>query len=169
MNEAQKFNRLLKKIKYDNDAREEFFFLYYNKLRSHIFHKYGSFPDWEDIVHDVINKLIETDWSQYQFVENPISWLYTVADNHAKDLFKKFNRISEFNEDKFSEFNIDKIDMREDLRDAMKHLKVEHQYILFAQFWQGKKLYTIAAEMGKSYVSVRVNSSRARRLLKKYL
>lgn len=169
MNEAQKFNRLLKKIKYDNEAREEFFFIYYNRLRLHISRKYGSFPDWEDIVHDVINKLIETDWTDYPYVESPISWLYTVADNHAKDLFKKSNRISEFNEDKFSDFNIENIEMREDLRNAMRQLKVEMQYILYSQFWLGKKLYIIAKEMGKSYVSVRVKASRAKKLLKKYL
>ena len=169
MTEIQDFNKLLRKIKYDDQAREEFFFRYYNRLRLHIFYKYGDFPDWEDIVHDVINKLIETDWTDYPYVESPVYWLYTIADNHAKDIFKKSNRICEFKEESFSDFNVEKIEMRNDIRNAMKHLKHEMQYILYAQFWLGKELYTIAKEIGKSYANTRVTAWRARNLLKKYL
>lgn len=169
MSDVQEFNRLLRKIKYDEEAREKFFFLYFNKLRLHISQKYGNFSDWEDIVQDVTLKIIETDWTDYPYINNPMSWLYRIADNHAKDMFKKFNRICEFEEERFADFNIERVEMKSDVRDAMRHLKREMQYILYAQNWLGKNLYTIAKELGKTYVGVRVTAWRARNLLEKYL
>lgn len=169
MSEVQEFNELLKKINSDADAKERFWLKYYSLLKVHVKLKYGNFPDWEDIVHDVVNKIISTDWTGYPNVDSPVSWLYTLADNHAKDVLKKANHICEFNENLYPDFNIEYIDMRNDVRDAMKHLKRETQYILYAYYWLGKELYTIAKEIGKSYVSVRVTILRARKLLKKYL
>ena len=169
MTEAQEFNVSLRKIKYDREEREKFWFKYYNLLKTHVFLKYGKFSDWEDIVHDVVNKIISTDWTNYPEIESPTSWLYTVADNHAKDIFKKSNRICEFDEKTYSSFTIEAVDMRNDVRNAIMHLKRDNQYIIYAHFWLGKELYTIAKEMRKSYVSVRVAALRARNLLKKFL
>lgn len=169
MNEVQKFNDLLRKIKYDQGARQKFFCDYYNRLLLHVSYKFGDYPDWQDIAHDVVNKLIETDWTNYPYIESPMYWLYTIADNHAKDLFKKTNRICELNEYNYSDFNIDYIDMRNDVRNAMKNLTYDEQYVLYAFHWLGKELYTIAKEMKKSYGSVRTQIKRARDKLKKYL
>ena len=138
----------------------------------YVFSKYREYPDWEDIVHDVINKMIDTDWTDYPYIESPASWLYTIADNHAKDLFKRTNRICGFNETlycDYSDFNINLVEMRSDLRNAMQHLKQDEQYILYAHLWLGKKLYTIAEEMNISYENVRVKIHRARKALKKFL
>ena len=169
MTETQEFNISLRKIKYDSDEREKFWFKYYNLLKTHVLLKYGKFSDWEDIVHDVVNKIMETDWTSYPYIESPTSWLYTVADNHAKDIFKKSNRICEFDEKTYSNFTIEAVDMRNDVRNAIKHLNRDKQYIIYAYFWLGKELYTIAKEMHKSYVSVRVAALRSRNLLKKFL
>ena len=169
MTEVQEFNDSLRKIKYDTNEREKFWFKYYNLLKTHVLLKYGKFPDWEDIVHDVVNKIISTDWTDYPQIESPISWLYKVADNHAKDIFKKLNRICEFDDKTYSNFTIESVDMRNDVRNAIMHLKRDKQYIIYAYFWLGKELYTIAKEMNKSYVSVRVAALRARNLLKKFL
>lgn len=169
MSEVREFNDMLRKIKYDKDARQIFFSKYYNRLHEHMRLKYGSYPDWQDIVHDVVTKLIETDWTDYPYIERPISWLFTIADNHAKDLFKKSNRICEFKEYCYSDFSIEYIEMRNDVRNAMDKLDRDSQYIIYANHWLGKELYTIAEEMGKSYVSVRVQISRARKKLEKLL
>ena len=169
MLDSHEFNILLRKIKYDEDAKQKFCLEYYNLLKMHVRSKYSNFPNWEDIVHDVIKKIFSTDWSEYPNIDNPIQWLYAIADNHAKDLFKKTNRICEFNETLYSDFNIEIVEMRNDVREAMRHLKRDEQYLLYAHYWLGKELYTIAEEMGKSYVSIRVKIFRARNLLKKYL
>ena len=169
MTEVQEFNSLLRKIKYNQYDRETFCFKYYNRLKVHVYLKYGDYNDWEDIVHDVINKLIDNDWTNYPYVDNPVNWLFTIADNHAKDLFKRTNRICEFDEALYSSFNINQIEMCSDVREAMKKLKRVDQYILYAHYWLGKELYTIAKEINRTYVSVRVKISRARKLLKKIL
>ena len=169
MTEAQEFNISLRKIKYDKNEREKFWFKYYNLLKTHVFLKYGKFPDWEDIVHDVVNKIMETDWTNYPQIESPTAWLYTIADNHAKDIFKKSNRICEFKDNTYSSFNIESVDMRNDVRNAIMHLKRDKQYIIYAYFWLGKELYIIAEEMNKSYGSVRTAAKRARKLLEKFL
>ena len=169
MTEVQEFNENLRKIKYDAEAREKICFKYFNLIKTHVSLKYGDFSDWEDIVQDVINKLISTDWTNYPYIENPVAWLYKIADNHAKDLFKKSNRISKFDDNTYSNFNIDYVDMRNDVRNALKKLKRESQYIIYAHYWLGKELYAIAKEINNSYVSVRVKLVRARNLLEKYL
>ena len=104
---GHEFNVLLRKIKYDEDARQKFCFEYYNLLKMHVRSKYGKFQDWEDIVQDVVNKILSTDWTNYPHIDNPTQWLYTIADNHAKDLFKKTNRICEFDENLYPNFNIE--------------------------------------------------------------
>lgn len=169
MTEVQEFNRLLRKIKYDQEAREVFCFKYYSRLKLHVFIKYGDYADWEDVVHDVIKKLIDTDWTDYPHIDNPVNWLFKIADNHAKDLFKITNRICEFNETLYFDFNINQVEMACDVRDAIKNLKRDEQYILYAHYWLGKELYTIADEMGITYANVRVKISRARKFLKKFL
>lgn len=169
MTEVQEFNDRLRKIKYNSEEREKFWFKYYNLLKTHVLLKYGKFSDWEDIVHDVVNKIISTDWTSYPEIESPTSWLYTVADNHAKDVFKKSNRICEFDEKTYSNFTIESVDMSNDVRNAIMHLTRDNQYIIYAYYWLGKELYTIAKEMNKSYGSVRVAVKRARKLLEKYL
>lgn len=169
MTDVQEFNELLKKINKDAEAREIFWLKYYSLLKMHVKLKYGDFPDWEDIVHDVVNKIISTDWTSYPYVKSPAAWLYTIADNHAKDVFKKANRVCSLNEDTYADFSIECIEMQSNVREAIKHLKRETQYILYAYYWLGKELYTIAEEIGKPYVSVRVTATRARQILKKYL
>lgn len=169
MTESKEFNKLLKTIKFDKKSQEIFCFKYYNKLKMHVFAKYGSFSDWEDIVHDVIKKIFNTDWTNYPYVDKPINWLYAIADNHAKDLLRSTNRICEFNESSYYDFNIDYINLRSDVRNALKQLDVELQYIIYSYYWLGKELYSIADEIGISYTNARVKISRARKLLKKYL
>ena len=169
MTEVQEFNVLLRKIKYDKEARQKFFCKYYNRLHMHGRLKYGKFSDWQDVVHDVVTKLIETDWTDYQYIENPTAWLFTVADNRAKDFFKKSNRILEFNEYHYSDFNIEDVELSNDVRNAMKHLTRDEQYVLYAYYWLGKEQYIIAKEMGKTYGSVRTQIKRSRDKLKKYL
>lgn len=169
MTEVQEFNDLLKKINIDADAKEKFWLKYYSMLKMHVKLKYGDFSDWEDIVHDVVNKIISTDWTCYPYIDRPIAWLYTIADNHAKDVFKKANRICNFDEDAYSAFSIEYVDMRNDVRNALKHLDGETQYIIYSYYWLGKELYAIADEMGISYTNIRVKISRARKLLEKYL
>lgn len=169
MTEVREFNTLLRKIKYDDSAKRKFCSEFYSLVKIHVHSKYAGFPDWEDIVHDVINKIINTDWTSYPYVESPVSWLYTIADNLAKDLFKRTNRICEFKENSHPDFNIDYIEVRSDVREAMRNLKRDEQYILYNHYWLGKELYTIADEMGISYSNIRVKISRARKFLKKYL
>ena len=169
MTEVQQFNDRLRKIKYDADEREKFWFVYYNHLKTHVYFKYGDYPDWEDIVHDVVNKVMETDWTNYPQIESPTAWLYKIADNRAKDVFKRANRICEFDEQIYSTFNIELVEMRSDLRNAIKRLSRDNQYMLYAHYWLGKELYVIAKEMKKTYGSIRVAVKRARKLLEKYL
>lgn len=169
MTGVQEFNETLRKIKYDADSREKFCFKYYNLLKIHVSLKYGDFPDWEDVVHDVIKKLIEVDWTNYPYIEKPVAWLYTIADNIAKDRFKKSNRICGFNDNTYSTFSIETVDMRNDVREAMKHLNRKEQYILYGYYWLGKELFVIAEEVNMKYSAVRATVSRARKALKKFL
>lgn len=169
MTEVQEFNELLRKLNNDADASDRFWFKYYNMLKTHVKMKFGNYPDWEDIVQDIVNKIMSTDWTGYPYVDKPANWLYTIADNHAKDVLKKTNRVCEFKDTFYADFNIDYIDMRNDVRDAMKRLDLQTQYILYSHYWLGKELYVIADEMGISYGNVRVKISRARKQLKKFV
>ena len=166
MKTAKTFNELLRKLNCDPVARERFFDEYYDNIRAHAYCKYGEYSDWEDIVQDVVRKLLETDWTSYSFVKYPATWLNTIADNRAKDLFRRSNRVLISDSEFLDGFDINNTLMEIDIREELKQIPKNTQYIIYAQYKEVYSYLEISEQLGESYSNVRVKAHRALKNLK---
>ncbi len=82
--DAKRFNKLLKKIKYDRSAFEEIYNEYAGPLKATLIRKFGNKTDAEDIVHEVFLKLFDLE----ETVSKPMSFLSTMASRLAIDAWR---------------------------------------------------------------------------------
>lgn len=166
MIDAKIFNELLKKIYYDPEARELFFKNYYELIKSRVKWKLGNRSEWEDVAHDVVRKLLETDWTDYPYVNFPVGWLNAIADNSAKDLFRQTNKIVQIIEDSAEEFNLNTALVEMELKEKLGKFPKDVQYIIHAHFIEGYTYLEISKILGISHENVRVKASRTLKKLK---
>lgn len=163
---AGTFNNLLQRLSYDTEAKVQFFDNYYDIIKAHSFMNFPKCVDWEDIAHDVVRKLLETDWRGYEYVKFPSAWLRTIIINHAKDFFKHSSRIVSL-----GEMYDEKVDLGEDLIgseiwERLKGFPPDVQYIITAHFRDGYSYLEIAKKLGLTHENVRVKAYRALKSLK---
>lgn len=166
MNTADAFNRLLKNLYYDPQAKEQFFEEYYDNIMSHTYWKFGKFCDWEDIAHDVVRLLLETNWTDYPYVRYPASWLSSIIENHAKDIFRRTNRLVSDKCDVADKFNIDDTILKIELKEKLKKFPNDVRYIIYAHYFEGYSYKEISEQIGLSQENVRVKSCRTMKSLK---
>lgn len=85
----KKFNKLLKEVKCNLRAFTELYTYYFPKVVFFITNKYRDTQLGEDVAQDLFIKLFDI---QYEYINNPLAWLYTLADNAAKNMLKKKSR-----------------------------------------------------------------------------
>ena len=166
MMNAQKFNRLLKKMKYNKGAANAIYEEFYKSLKAHFKRKFQSI-DADDAVHDVFLKLMEMDTPSY--VEYPAGWLYRIADNYIIDKLRMQKEEFELPENLYGDLEIEKQIMGIEVREAFKELDKFMQEVLYLQHWEGYTLKELAGEFHVSYGSLRTRVSRAYQILKKFL
>lgn len=166
--DALKFNQLLKRMKYDKTAVEAIYSEYYAKLKDHVRGKFGTRFDPVDVTQDIFLKLMTLE--HRKFITNPIAWLYTITDNHVKDLYRRNKHTTEeLIDDIADDFDIDNTLLSEDMKRVMSCLDEESRKILYMHYWQDIRLCDIANILNMSYVNVRVKASRAYKSLKEIL
>ena len=82
--DAHTFNRQLKRLASDKRALEALYAEYALPMKAHLLRRFGSLVSAEDVTQDVFVKLLSL--RDPPRVEYPASWLYTLADNRAKDI-----------------------------------------------------------------------------------
>ena len=166
--DAQKFNRLIKKIKYDKKAIESIYDEFNLKLKVHIQRRFGYLISSEDFTEDIFLKLLEMETPKH--IEYPAAWLYRLADNYIIDKLRGAHQDEELLEATRSDkFDIEQVVIDNAVKEAMLNLDESTQKILYLHFWEGYSLKELAAELALSYGSVRTRVSRAYKTLKKYL
>ena len=166
--DAQKFNRLLEKIKYDKDAVEAIYREYYLKVKAHVSYHFGKMVEVEDVAHDIFLKLFTIDVPDY--VEFPTTWMYRFADHYIIDLMrKKHIQEVELNEAIRYGFDLENTILNEDVKRAMRNLDVVSQQILYMHYWEGYLFLEIADLLNMSHSNVRAKACRAYQTLKIYL
>ncbi len=165
--DAQKFNRLLKKIKYDKSALEVIYNEFSSKLKAYILRRFGKLINPDDVLQEIFLKLLEIDIPN--FVEYPTTWLYKIASNCIVDILRRTHPEEELIEEKFAEFEIENTIVNDDVKNALLQLDKESQQILYMHYWEGYRFKEIAISLNLSYSNVRVKASRAYKKLKKYL
>lgn len=166
MMNAQKFNRLLKKMKYNKGAANAIYEEFYEALKAHFKRKFQSI-DPEDAVHDVFLKLMEMDPPSY--VKYPAGWLYRIADNYVIDKLRTQTEEFELPENLYRELDIEKQIIGIEVREAFEELDEFMQEVLYLYHWEGYALKDLAVDFHVSYGSLRTRISRAYQVLKKFL
>lgn len=165
--DAQKFNRLLGKIKYDKSAAGIIYDEFNVRLKAHIQGRFGELLSPEDISHEVFEKLLKLENQDY--VEYPTAWLFRLADNYAIDVLRASHPEEELTETLSADFDIERTIVEGEVKDAMLKLDEIPRRILYMHYWEGYKLEEIAVELNLSYSNVRTIASRTYKLLKTYL
>ena len=165
--EAQKFNRLIKKIKYDPKSIDSIYSEFHLKLKVHIQRRFGSQISPEDFTEDIFLKLLEMETPKY--VQYPTAWLFKIADNFIIDKLRAKHQEEEFLDSISDKFDIEQTVINHEVKEAMSNLDELTQKILYLHYWEGYSLKELATELNISYGSIRARASRAYKKLKKYL
>lgn len=158
---VSEFNEMLVKLNKDSSAKKLLVSEYYGIMKNHIFGKFGKHYWCEDILHDVFDKLFETDWSGFKGVRNPVAWLYKICDNKVYESLKKMKRECPLTMDMISTFDLDYLFIRVEARSFLRKFTPEMQKILYFRYWLGFTYSEIAATMKISTVTLRVRVYRA--------
>ena len=166
--DAQKFNRLIKKIKYSPQAIESIYVEFNLRLKLHIQRRFGSLINPEDFTEETFLKLLEMETPNY--IKHPTAWLFRIADNYIIDQLRGRRQDEELFEATTSDrFDIEQVVINNDVKEAMKNLDELTQKILYLHYWEGYSFKELAAELKLSYGGIRTRASRAYKILKKYL
>ena len=165
--DAHTFNRQLNRLASDKRALEALYAEYALPMKAHLLRRFGSLVSAEDVTQDVFVKLLSL--RDPPRVEYPASWLYTLADNRAKDILRATHPEAALEEGLAAPFDLDRTIVNAQTRRALEALDEDVRRILYLHFWEGYSLKEIAAESGMSYANVRVKVSRAYRKLKEIL
>lgn len=165
--DAQKFNCLIKKIKYDKKAIDSIYDEYCSELKIHIQRRFGNLVNPEDMLEDIFLKILEMETPNH--VKYPTAWLFRVADNYITDKLRGTHQDEEYIETISKEFDVDKIVLDIEVKEALSKLDKLTQQILYMHFWEGYRFKELARELNLSYVSIRSRASRAYKTLKKFL
>ena len=167
MMDAQKFNRLIQKIKYDKKAIGEIYEKFGKEMKMHLHWRFGKLIDCEDAMHDVFLKLMEAKIDSY--IEYPKTWLHKFAEHCVIDSLRKRRPQEELRITAYSEFNIEDTLIKEDLKAAMQHLDDTSRRILYLHVWEGYGYKEVSEMLDLSHCNVRAIASRAQKKLKPYL
>lgn len=165
--DAQKFNRLLRKIKYDKSALEEIYAEFSSRIKAYILRRFGKLISPDDVMQEIFLKLLEIKTPK--FVEYPTTWLYKFSSNCIVDILRRTHPEEQLAEEKFIKFEVENTIVNNDLKNALLYLDKESQQILYMHYWEGYQLKEIAIALNLSYSNIRVKASRAYKKLKKYL
>ncbi|MDE6412087.1 MAG: sigma-70 family RNA polymerase sigma factor [Clostridia bacterium] len=165
--DAQKFNRLLKKIKYNKKAVDSIYDEYSPKLKLHFQRRFGNLINPEDTVEDVFLKLLEMETPNH--VEFPTAWLFRLADNYIIDELRTKHQDEQYFENISEEFDLEHIYVDIEVKVALSKLDNLTQQLLYLHFWEGYSYKELATEFKLSYSCVRTRVSRSYKILKTIL
>jgi RNA polymerase sigma factor (sigma-70 family) len=164
---AQKFNDLLKRMKYDKNAVEEFYNAFYLTIKAHVKYRFGYLADPEDMAQDIFMKLYTMETPSY--VKAPAKWLGKFSDNFVIDQLRASRPELGLLESHPSDFDLEKTIVKFDLKNAMSHLDEVAQKIIYMNYWESYSLKDVAVILNMSYGNVRQIACRAYKKLKLYL
>lgn len=165
--DAQKFNSLLGKIKYNKKAVESIYAEYYVKLKAQIHYHFGKSVSAEDMAQEVFMKLMTMETPP--FVEYPTTWLWRITKNYIIDTLRVTHPEVELLETQPGDFDIDRTILEDDVKAAMAQLDKLSQQIVYKFYWEGYSLLELTTVLNESYVNIRAKQSRAYMILRKYL
>ena len=155
----QKFNRILRKIKYDKQAIIPIYQEFYPKIIIHLRCRFGKLICHEDVASEVFAALLEG--KEHEFVNAP--------DNKATDILRTHHEEVAYTDALNSSPDFDYSYLCADVQLAFEHIDPLSRKILYLHFWEGYSHKEIAAMLNMTCGNVRLKASRAYKILEKYL
>lgn len=122
----------------------------------------------EDLLHDVVLKMIAASRDDASAPRNVTGWLYAVARNAAMDHHRRFRPTDELPDGLVAPADDDEAAVAEFagcLRPIAERLPATYRATLIAAEFDGQKLADVARQQGLSLTAVKTRTSRGRRLL----
>lgn len=155
---SKRFNDILKNLKTNETLFTELYEYYYPKIRIHVYRKFRNRTLSEDTAQDFFVKIFETELEQP--VEFPTAWVYTVADNIAKNTIAKTSR--EFLTDDAPKAPLDEYEneLYGDCADLLRQLDADSRELVILHIFEGYSLKELAPLIGIQYPALRQRYNR---------
>lgn len=167
--ESLRFNRLLKKAKYDQKTFDELYGFYYPRIVRRLQVKFGHAMA-EDCAQEFFLAVIDTS-KNFGFVNSPTSWVYKCCENIAKRKISTESKymlcgesIASGPTDGAPLANLENSDEVQKLLGAFDG---DVQKIIYLVYWEGYNLKEVSEILHISYAAVRQKYARAMKKLKK--
>lgn len=170
---AKEFNKCIRKLKTDRKIFNFFYKYYFPKIVVHINSKFIGLDIGEDIAQEFFLDLLKKE--DIPYIEYPNSWIYTIAEDMAKNRLKKEKIRTEIEqkyvaatENKKAKNDYEFYWEQAELRDKLDQLDNETRKIIIMNVFEGYKFHEIAAIMNLKPDAVRQRFSRGIKKLKNF-
>lgn len=168
--DSKVFNRLLNKIKYDNEALNTLYDYFYPRIVLHLKRTYPC-ADADDIAQEFFIRLLKSPCNTY--VRNPASWVYVACENLAKEKYAEL--AEEYPASDLLEgisapvYVAEKAVVGVQVRELFEKVKDgKTKIIIYLYHWEGYNFREIAEILGMNSAAVRQRYSRAIKFLNKF-
>lgn len=165
---AFEFNRLLSKIKVNDEAFLTIYNYYYPRI---ILHMRSKYPDIsaEDVAQDFFICLLNV--KSFKYIFNPKAWVYKSCVNIAKKYFIGMNRVEiEHCQLKVEDYAIENLVVTEEINNIFDILGDDlTQKIFYLYYWEGYNLREISELLNQNKSTVKQKHVRGLKRLKKKL
>jgi len=126
----------------------------------------GNRQDAEDATHSVFVKLLESD-KPFNDVEHEKAWLITAAQNHCRDLHRKWwrKKVVDLDAGALKLASMDAVRDR-DMEDYLRKLPPTNRLVLYLYYYEGYKVNEIAEMLKLNPNTVKTQMRTARNRLK---
>jgi RNA polymerase sigma-70 factor (ECF subfamily) len=154
---------LIRRAKDDPDAFGELYEMHFRQIYRYVYSQVRSHPETQDIVSDTFLKALRAIESYTPTGKPFIVWLYRIARNTTIDYFRRANREVEVDwlELMAEEAQLEQIEYRDWLDQAMKHLTEDQRVILRLHYIQDMKFKDIAKVTNRTEGAVKAMALRA--------
>lgn len=168
---VKEFNKWIGKLKTDKRAFDTLYKYYFPKIVIHINSKFIGLNMGEDIAQEFFLDLLRKE--EIPYIDYPNSWVYTIAEDMAKNRIKKEKTMAEL-EQKYvaatkEEYDYEFYEEHAELLNNFDKLDSETRKIIIMKIFDGYKFREIAAKMNLTPDAVRQRFSRGMKKLKKFL
>lgn len=162
----REFNICLRKIKTNVKAFNRLYKFYFPKIVIHIFVIYKNKSLSEDVAQEFFMKLI--DMQEFKYITYPNSWVYTIAENIAKNIIaKEKNNFAESIDNIKISINDDyAYQLYGDYWEKLNKLDEQTRKIIIMKIFEGYRYKEIADEMNLKVDTVRQKYCRGIKNLK---
>lgn len=164
---SREFNYCLRELKNEEKAFKKLYVFYFPKIVFHIFYIYRNKDFGEDVAQEFFLKLLDIE--DVGKVECPNAWVYTVAENIAKNIFnrEKANLSDPLDEVQTSAFDTYTYQLYGEYWEKLNKLDDVTRKIIMMKVFEGYRFKEIADELNMKTDTARQKYCRGLKKLKK--